>query len=149
MLNALYYVPMQFVGFYVWTKNINPQTQEVIKRRMKCSQRLLLILSICTATVVYGYVLKYLGDSMPFVDSFTTVSSVFAMIISVKMFAEQWWIWVAVNVFSVYMWAIDFASGSDNIATLLMWIIYLGNSLIMLIKWEKEANKKVVESNEI
>lgn len=149
MLNALYYVPMQFVGFYVWAKNINPQTQEVIKRRMKCSQRLLLILSICTATVVYGYVLKYLGDSMPFVDSFTTVSSVFAMIISVKMFAEQWWIWVAVNVFSVYIWAIDFASGSDNIATLLMWIIYLGNSLIMLIKWEKEANKKVVESNEI
>ena len=109
---------------------------------MKWSQRLLLILSICTATVVYGYVLKYLEDSMPFVDSFTTVSSVFAMIISVKMFAEQWWIWVAVNVFSVYMWAIDFASGSDNIATLLMWIIYLGNSLIMLIKWEKEAKKR-------
>lgn len=149
MLNALYYIPMQFVGFYVWAKNINPQTQEVIKRRMKWSQRLLLILSICIAMVGYGYVLKNLGDSMPFVDSFTTVSSVFAMIISVKMFAEQWWIWVAVNVFSVYMWAIDFASGSDNIATLLMWIIYLGNSLIMLIKWEKEANKNRVESNEI
>ena len=78
---------------------------------------------------------------MPFIDSFTTVSSVIAMIISVKMFAEQWWIWVAVDIFSIYMWWCNFISGSDNIATLLMWIIYLGNAVIMLIKWEKEARR--------
>lgn len=80
-----------------------------------------------------------MGDAMPFVDSFTTTASVFAMIVSIKMFAEQWWIWVAVDVFSVYMWWCDFTSGSDNMATLLMWAIYLGNAVIMLIKWEREA----------
>lgn len=142
MLNGLYYVPMQFVGFYVWSKNMNPQTQEVEKRRMNWIQRLLLVLSIGGATVAYGFVLKHLGDAMPFVDSFTTVSSVIAMIISIKMFAEQWWIWLAVNVFSVYMWAVSFMDGSDNIATLLMWVVYLGNAVIMLIKWEKEAKSE-------
>ena len=54
-------------------------------------------------------------------------------------FAEQWWIWVAVNVFSVYMWWCNFMTGSDNMATLLMWVVYLGNAIIMLVKWEKEA----------
>ena len=29
MLNALYYVPMQFVGFYVWSKHMNDSTHEV------------------------------------------------------------------------------------------------------------------------
>ena len=112
---------------------------------MKNSGRIILLLSILTATYFYGLILRFLGDAMPFVDSFTTVSSVVAMIVSVKMFAEQWWIWVAVDIFSVYMWWCDFQSGSDNMATLLMWVVYLGNAIIMLVKWEREAklNKEV------
>lgn len=139
MLNALYYVPMQLVGFYIWNKNMNSETHEVAKRHMKNKGRLILLVSILAATYIYGLVLNYLGDAMPFVDSFTTVSSVVAMIVSVKMFAEQWWIWVAVDIFSVYMWWCDFRSGSDNMATLLMWVVYLGNAIIMLVRWEREA----------
>lgn len=29
MLNALYYVPMQFVGFFVWNRHMNQETCEV------------------------------------------------------------------------------------------------------------------------
>ena len=142
MLNALYYVPMQFVGFYVWSKNMNSETHEVEKRHMKNRGRVLMVLGIAVATLAYGFLLKYLGDAMPFVDSFTTVSSVVAMIVSVRMFAEQWWIWIAVDVFTVYMWACNFAAGNDNMATLLMWIVYLGNAIIMCIRWEKEIRGK-------
>lgn len=141
MLNALYYIPMQFVGFYVWKKHINEETNEVIKRRMKAVIMLVTALGIAVVTVLYGLFLKEIGDAMPFVDAFTTVCSVAAMIVSVRMYAEQWWIWVAVDVFSVYMWWCDFRSGSDNMATLLMWGVYLGNAVIMLIKWEKEARR--------
>ncbi len=142
MLNALYYVPMQFVGFWVWSKNMDNQTGEVVKKRMKPLGFLALVAAIALGTWLYGLLLKALGDAMPFVDSFTTVSSVAAMIISVWMFAEQWWIWVAVDVLSVYMWWCDFRSGSDNMATLLMWVVYLGNAVIMLIRWEKEARRR-------
>lgn len=142
MLNVVYYIPMQFVGFYTWKKNMNAETHEVNKRHMKNQYRIVMLISIIAATYVYGLLLRYLGDAMPFVDSFTTVSSVAAMIISVRMFAEQWWIWVAVDVFSVYMWWCDFCTGSDNMATLLMWVVYLGNAVIMLVKWEREAVKE-------
>lgn len=147
MLNALYYVPMQFVGFYIWSKNMNKETHEVKKLHMTNKSRILALLAMIASTIVYGLILKVMGDAMPFVDSFTTVSSVVAMIVSVKMYSEQWWIWIAVNVFSVYMWFCNFMAGSDNMATLLMWIIYLGNSIIMCIKWEKEARK--VKKNEV
>lgn len=142
MLNALYYVPMQFVGLYVWSKHMDQQTGEVVKKRMKPIGFLLMSAAVALATILYGLLLKQLGDAMPFVDSFTTVCSVAAMIISVRMYAEQWIIWVAVDVFSVYMWWCDFRSGSDNMATLLMWVVYLGNAVIMLIKWEKEAHSR-------
>lgn len=138
MLNILYYVPMQFVGFRVWSKNMNEETGEVRKRHMKPLHRALTVAGIALATVVYGWLLAYLGDAMPYVDSFTTVSSVAAMIISVWMFAEQWWLWVAVDLFSVYMWWVSFRQGQDNMATLLMWAVYLGNAVIMTVKWETE-----------
>lgn len=142
MLNALYYVPMQFVGFYIWSKHMNETTNEVEKKHMTNKVRLLWLLVMVAATVGYGLILKQLGDAMPFVDSFTTVSSVVAMIVSVKMYSEQWWIWILVDIFSVYMWWCNFQAGSDNMATLLMWVVYLGNAIIMCIKWEKEASKK-------
>ena len=138
MLNAIYYLPMQFVGFFIWSKNINPETHEVVKRHMKFVWRIVLMFSIAVATYLYGLLLYYLGDAMPFVDSFTTVASVVAMIVSIGMFSEQWWIWMAVNSFSVYMWWCNFLSGSDNLATLLMWLVYLISGIMMLIKWEKE-----------
>ena len=37
------------------------------------------------------------------------------------------------------MWWCQFTVGSDNLAKLLMWIVYLGNAIIMCAKWEKEA----------
>ena len=141
MLNALYYVPMQFIGFYIWSKNMNNDTLEVKKIHMKNKERIFWALTIVLGTIIYGYILKYLKDAMPFVDAFTTVSSVVAMIVSVKMYSEQWWIWILVDVFSVYMWWTQFKVGQDNMATLLMWIVYLGNAIIMCIKWEKEARR--------
>lgn len=145
MLNAIYYIPMQFVGFYVWNKHMDSDTKEVEKRHMGWKGRSFLLLTILVSTYGYGIFLKNIGDAMPFIDAFTTVSSVIAMIISVKMLAEQWWIWVVVDVLSVYMWWCNFKVGGDNMATLLMWTIYLGNAIIMLIKWEKESHKVLKE----
>lgn len=141
MLNALYYVPMQFVGFYTWSKHMNDKTNEVTKKNMKWSGRLIMAISILIGTLLYGMILNKMGDAMPFVDAFTTVTSVVAMIVSVKMFAEQWWIWVVVDVFTVYMWFVSFMQGKENIATLIMWMVYLVNAVIMLVKWEKEARR--------
>lgn len=142
MLNAIYYVPMQFYGFYVWSKNMNEETKEVVKKAMTWKTRGLFTFLITLGTIVYGLILNHLGDANPYLDSFTTVCSVFAMIISIKMYAEQWIIWVVVNIASVVMWAIAFSSGNDNVATLLMWCVYLINAIVMLIKWMKEATKK-------
>lgn len=142
MLNALYYIPMQFVGFYIWSTNMNNNSHEVKKKHMKNKERCCWFLVMVLGTVLYVFLLKAMKDAMPFVDSFTTVSSIVAMIVSVKMYAEQWWIWILVDIFSVYMWWCNFSVGNDNIATLLMWMVYLLNAIFMCIKWEKEAHKR-------
>ena len=149
MLNALYYVPMQFVGFYTWSRHMNTETNEVIKKNMKWTGRLMMTAFILAGTIGYGLLLRAMGDAMPFVDAFTTVTSVAAMLISVKMFAEQWWIWVVVDIVSVYMWFQSFLQGQEYIATLIMWLVYLVNAVIMLVKWEREAKRNERAAHEI
>ena len=144
MLNALYYVPMQFYGFYVWSRHINTETHEVEKRRMGTKGRFLMAVSVAAATGIYGWILQLLGGNMPYVDALSTVVSVVAMMISVKMYMEQWMLWILVDIVTIIMWGVQFYHGSDSIATLLMWIVYLGNAVIMYVKWGKEANGHAV-----
>ena len=141
--------PMQFVGFYTWSRHMNTETNEVIKKNMKWTGRLMMTAFILAGTIGYGLLLRAMGDAMPFVDAFTTVTSVAAMLISVKMFAEQWWIWVVVDIVSVYMWFQSFLQGQEYIATLIMWLVYLVNAVIMLVKWEREAKRNERAAHEI
>ena len=80
-----------------------------------------------------------MGGNLPYVDALSTVVSVTAMIVSIRMYSEQWILWIIVDVVTVIMWAAAFARGEDSIATLVMWAVYLVNAVIMLVKWEKEA----------
>lgn len=149
MLNAIYYAPMQFIGAWVWSKHMDGNTKEVEKHHMSWAGRIVCAVGVAVGTWVYGMFLASIGDTMPYLDAFTTVTSVVAMILSVKMLSEQWWIWVIVDVMTVVMWAISFAQGQDNMATLLMWIVYLGNAVVMLVKWEKEAHRRDKECENV
>lgn len=144
MLNIIYYFPMQFYGIYVWSKHMNTETHEVEKKEMKLNRKIILWLCVIVATLVYGYFLKKLGGTLPYVDALSTVASVVAMIVSIKMYAEQWTLWIVVDVVSVLMWAITFAKGNESIATLLMWIVYLVNAVVMYVKWVKEAKVNAI-----
>jgi nicotinamide mononucleotide transporter len=139
MLNVIYYVPMQFYGFCVWRKNMNQETNEVTKRHMTNKLRVLCILAILLGTVMYGAFLRKIGGTLPFVDAFTTVSPVVALIISIKMFSEQWWLWFVVDLLTVMMWISTLPDGSA--ATLLMWMVYLINAVVMCVKWETEIHR--------
>ena len=139
MLNVLYYLPMQFYGFYVWNKNIDETTLEVKKRKMKTKHLVVLLVAVLLATIGYGYLLKFINGAMPFVDALSTVVSVAAMIVSIKMYAEQWLLWIIVDAVTVIMWGVAFANGQESVATLVMWMIYLINAVVMQVKWTKEA----------
>ncbi|MGN0160244.1 MAG: nicotinamide riboside transporter PnuC [Lachnospiraceae bacterium] len=144
MLNVLYYFPLQFYGFVVWHRHMNGITHEVEKIRMKNRNRMILVLVVTVATVAYGYVLKCLGGALPFVDALSAVVSVVAMIISIRMYMEQWVLWIVVDAVKVFLWIFAFMNGNDSIATLLMWFIYLGNAVIMYFKWANEAEDEIL-----
>lgn len=136
MLVSVYNLVMQFVGFYSWSKNMNASTHEVKKIHMKKNERWIYAGIIVVATAVLGFVMRKVGDSHPFIDAFITSSQIIAMILMVRMFAEQWWLWIVINIASIFLFL---TSREVTLALALMYMVYFVNSIIMCVRWEKEA----------
>ena len=135
MLNILYFLPMQIIGFMMWRRNnVNiDESKEVKAERMTVKEIILWSVLSGIAVVVYGIILKKLNNTLPMADSFTTVLSVTAMILMVKRYIEQWIVWIMIDIVAIYMWL--FIKSDYNIT--IMWIAYLVNAVYGLYNWAK------------
>ena len=53
MLNALYYVPSQFIGYYLWNKHINEKTQNVEGNKLNISKSIILVVICVIGIIIY------------------------------------------------------------------------------------------------
>jgi nicotinamide mononucleotide transporter len=145
-LNALYYLPMQFIGWWQWRKRgaavseaeADSRGVQVKARRFSWAQRTLLALGCVLAVIACAYLLKSVGDPQPLKDSATTVLSIVAQALMALAFMEQWCLWIITNVISVIMWIICVSRGEAHAGVMvIMWFFYLLNSLNGLRVWLK------------
>ncbi len=139
MLNLVYYLPCSVIGLFVWNKNLNESTGEVVKQKMSPKTGVMVYMGTAIAVAAYAFLLKLMGGTLPLVDSISTVLSVVAQIFCLKRLAEQWILWIVIDTVTVGMWLYNFMNGGESVATLLMWIIYLLNAVFMYIKWCKDV----------
>jgi len=132
-------LPLEIIGIIVWAKHWNSRTHEVSKRHMRNRTRILTLIAIVVFSFIVFLILSQTADAMPLIDSITAVATIIGMIVAIGMFAEQWWIWIGVNALTILLWIQNLLAGNSNIATLILWVVYLVNSIIMCIKWEKEV----------
>ncbi len=140
MLNGLYYLPMQFIGIYLWKKDLKGDTG--IIRAKEMTRKQLIILGLISVTLIFGYsyVLELLQGNLPLADSTSTVLSVIAMFLTVKLYKEQWLLWIIVNIVSIYMWTIAMFQGEQNsILMIVMWSAYLVNAFYGYYNWKRLA----------
>ncbi len=138
VLNAFYYVPMQFIGFWQWRRRGAAMSEaeaggdgvQVKARRFTWRQRAVLAAGCAAAVVAGGFILRHFGDPQPFKDSTTTVLSIVAQALMALAFMEQWALWIITNVVSVAMWIVCVARGEAHAGVMvIMWVFYLMNSV--------------------
>lgn len=138
MLNALFYLPTQFWGLYLWKKHYDNGADEVVARKLTREQVLKLALASCLAIVVYANILGWIGGATPYLDATSTVLSIFGQLLMLFAFSANWVLWIIVNVVSVLMWAIPALTGDPGaVSMLLMWTAYLINSVYGYVNWKK------------
>lgn len=143
-LNALYYLPMQFVGWWQWRRRGAAMSSaeagdgnvQVKARRFTWIQRSVLFLGCTVAVIAVGYLLEYFNDPQPFKDSTTTVLSIVAQALMALAFMEQWILWIITNIVSVVMWCVCVSRGEAHAGVMvIMWAFYLLNSINGLRVW--------------
>ncbi|OJU14348.1 MAG: nicotinamide mononucleotide transporter PnuC [Clostridiales bacterium 43-6] len=132
MLNAFYYLPTQFMGMYVWNKNYNNDTKTVQCKKMTVGVTIAFLAISLLGIWLYRLFLVFLGGKATWLDSMSTTFSLFANILMVLRYREQWVLWIIVDGVTIIMWVM----AGDWIMTT-MWSVYLINAFYGLYMWTK------------
>lgn len=136
MLNALYYLPSQFIGYYLWNKNSNEENGDVKGKKLTIIQSIILVIFIIIGIFGYRLVLDYLGGNGTLLDSASTVTSVVANALMMMRYREQWLLWIIIDAITVIMWLL-----AGDFIMVTMWAVYLINAFYGYYNWTKIAKE--------
>ena len=155
-LHAFYFLPMQFIGFWQWSKRgarvrSGEDGSRLIARRLTGRQWAWLAAGIVGGIVALYLILLYVDgaklaagklDSVDkpkiLLDAVVMILNIAGQVLMSLAFMEQWYIWILVNISSISLWTVAVMSGvgSGNAAVMLIkYIFYLLNSLNGLRIW--------------
>jgi len=143
MLNAFLYFPIQFIGFYIWNKNKTLSGNDTVVKARTLTKKgwAYVVATVASVGILYGTFLHMIGSQQAGLDGFAVVLSITAQLLMLKRYAEQWLLWISVNILTIILWFNVFMTDGNNITMLVMWTAYLGNSIYGYIKWSKNAKE--------
>lgn len=151
-LHVLYFLPMQFVGWFQWKKRGNDDESRVRARHLTPRGWTLSVLSLLGVVLVAYAVLNYVDSGRLVPGAFKAAVAVDAAVVGFNIigqvlmsfaFPEQWYAWILVNVFSIAMWVGKAREGGDVYSTVyvIKYCFYLLNSLNGLRIWMSIGKK--------
>ncbi|MGR6980742.1 nicotinamide riboside transporter PnuC [Testudinibacter sp. P27/CKL/0425] len=151
MLNLLVYVPVQFIGFYLWSRHMHTkndpqharQYEEVLAKALTLKQWGIVLLVSTIGIFAYIQLLQNMGSALPALDGVTVVVSIVAQVLMVLRYREQWVLWIIVNLLTVSLWtAMWIKNGETSLPLLVMYIMYLWNSIYGYHNWARMVRSR-------
>ena len=149
-LHLFYFLPMQFVGIWQWKKRgAQGSKSEVKARRFTGMQWFIMVASVLAGLAAVYFILVQVklhtvgaefDRSQVFFDAAVTTFNIAGQILMSLAFYEQWYLWILVNVFSIFLWGSTMMSSAASSYTVVMFIkycFYLVNSVNGLRIWYK------------
>lgn len=148
LLHVLYFLPMEFVGFFQWKKRGADGKKAVKARRLKGVQWLytvLMFVVVLAASIAVSYFFSSKGSReiifwKVFIDGVIATANIVAIVLMALAFMEQWYLWTLVNISSIVLWSITLAKDpSSAYSTVLMikYAFYFINGLNGIRNWLK------------
>lgn len=135
VLENLFYFVTMIWGIFEWKRNETKNadgTEDVIARKFSPLMWVLSIAGTIVATLAMGWWLESIGSAQAYTDAATNVLAIFAQILMVKRYREQWIWWLVIDVLCIKMW---FVAG--NWSMVAMYIAWTVNCLYGWFNWSK------------
>ena len=139
VIEQVFYVVTMIWGMVTWAKNMNTNedgTQDVKTRKFGLIEWIISIVGTAVGTYVFGRALVAMGAAQPYTDAATNVMALFAQIMMVKRYREQWIWWILIDLFCIKMWLV-----AGNWSMVAMYIAWTANCIYGWYNWTK-LNKK-------
>ena len=136
--NMFYFVTMIW-GIFVWKSNEvtnEDGTEDVIAKKFTTLQWVLSIIGTIVLTFLMGLWLESIGSAQAYTDAATNVMAIFAQLLMVRRYREQWIWWIVIDVLCIKLW---FVAG--NWSMVAMYIAWTANCIYGWVNWSK-LNKK-------
>lgn len=145
-LHLLYFLPMQFIGFFQWKKRGAKADKEVKARRLSGKQWLLYSGLFLAGLVIAYYVLLAMDKTeaagvvkwLVLMDAFSMMCNLIGQFLLSTAYMDQWFFWIGVNVSTIIMWVLTLRQDpSSAYATIYIvkYSFYLLNSFNGLRIW--------------
>lgn len=145
-LHLLYFLPMQFIGFFQWKKRGAKADKEVKARRLSGKQWLLYSGLFLAGLVIAYYALLAMDKTeaagvvkwLVLMDAFSMMCNLIGQFLLSTAYMDQWFFWIGVNVSTIIMWVLTLRQDpSSAYATIYIvkYSFYLLNSFNGLRIW--------------
>jgi len=146
VLHFVYFVPMQFVGFFQWKRRGSDKEGSVKARRLTWKQRLLAAEVFLAGSVVAYMIIARFDKSAAdtfiktavVLDVLPLLCNIIGQFLMSTAYMEQWIFWIGVNIFSIAMWSVTLKqdpTSSYALIYIVKYSFYLLNSLNGLRNW--------------
>ena len=141
MLNLLFYLPANIIGFFMWRKNkkakeVKINGEDIPTKKLTKKGWVIVILTFIVCAIGYALVLTSLNAQQVRLDSMAVVLSVIAQVLMLMRYTEQWILWIIVNVLTIALWVITLVqTGGNDWTMVVMWSAYLVNAIYGYINW--------------
>ena len=145
VLENLFYLVTMIWGIFVWKKNLEEKedgSQNVAAKKFTPMQWVWSVIGTMIATIIMGYVLNMIGSAQAYIDAATNVLAIFAQLLMVRRYREQWIWWLVIDVLCLKMWYV-----ADNWSMVAMYTAWTINCIYGWYNWTKinELGEKINE----
>ena len=138
LLQVFFFV-VQIYGWWNWAR-VKAETGEIAVGTLPDRERLLWLAAAAVGSAGWGYAMfRFTDASFPWLDATLAIVSVVAQILQSRRKLESWWLWIAVDIGSVALYA---AKGLK--LTMLLYTIFLALAIWGLIDWRRVARRTAV-----
>ena len=142
VIENLWYLVTMVWGIFVWKDNLSTDKdggQQVDSLKFTPMQWFDAISGTVVATLIMGFLLTKIGSAQAYTDAATNVMAIFAQILMVKRYREQWLWWFVIDVLCIKLWWV-----AGNWSMVAMYIAWTINCIYGWVNWSKGAKKNAV-----
>lgn len=135
VIENIFYLVTMIWGIFVWKNNMTENddgTSDITAKKFTGFQWVLSIIGTVVATVIMGFVLNKIGSAQAYTDAATNVMAIFAQLLMVRRYREQWIWWIVIDLLCIKMW---FVAG--NWSMVAMYAAWTANCIYGWYNWSK------------